>query len=147
MNVKDSIIVKEKLKGKNSKQIAKIVYPGSKNGDVSVRQRLQKPTLKAALNKALQRHNITIDRVLKPIDEALDATKVVITGKGEDAFAEVQPDHTTRMQASDRAVKLMGLDKVHDNPDNVKGVITDPATVKKAIEEGNTVTLTQAVFN
>ena len=143
MNVKDSIIVKEKLKGKNSREIGKIV--GLK--PQSVRKRLQQSTVKQELAKALQRHNITIDRVLKPIDEALDATKVVITGKGEDAFAEVQPDHTTRMQASDRAVKLMGLDKVHDNPDNVKGVITDPATVKKAIEEGNTVTLTQAVFN
>ena len=113
--------------------------------------------IREALHEKLKEHDITIDKVLKPIGKALEAkTKhkigevVTDNGDGSSSVEYVYADEDNlplQLSASDRAVKLMGLDKVHDNPDNVKGVITDPATVKKAIEEGNTVTLTQAVFN
>jgi hypothetical protein len=146
MTTKDAQILKGKLQGKTSKQIAAVVYPGSKNGDVTVRKHLQKATVKDALDKALKKHNITIDRILKPIDEALDAKNDIYSKDG--TYIDSQPNHGVRLAASDRASKLMGLDKVHDTPqDTSPQPVIDHAAIHKAIEAGDMVTLQQIIFN
>jgi Tfp pilus assembly PilM family ATPase len=64
---------------------------------------LNKPHVKAALQIALQKHNITLDNALAPIGKSLTATKTnEITG------AEEQ-DLTTQLKGSDRALKLLGV--------------------------------------
>lgn len=142
MTMKDSKIIKGKLEGKTSIQIGEEV--GMK--PQSVRKRLQNATIKDALAKALEKHNLTIDRVLKPIDEALDASNAIYSKDG--TFIDSIPNHTVRLAASDRASKLMGLDKVHDKTtDTPESLQVDNEAILKAIESGDTVTLQQVIFS
>jgi len=62
-----------------------------------------------ALQPKLAKHNITLDTAIAPIGKALVATKVVIHGNKEDAFAEVVEDLDMQLKGSDRALKLMGI--------------------------------------
>lgn len=70
-------------------------------------ENLQKPTIKEAIEKAMEKHNITIDAAVKPIADGLTATRYV--GAGETGFEAV--DHTTRLKASGMALKLMGAEQ------------------------------------
>ena len=74
-------------------------------------ENLTKPNVRYAIEQSLIKHGITMDRAIKPISDALDADKISISGQGDQAFAEVTPDHSTRLKASGMALKLMGADK------------------------------------
>lgn len=106
-------IIKAKIKGTKLKDIGNMEYPNAteRSKEVLVSRELNKPHVAQYLEQskllALKEHNITWSRIIKPISEALDATKVVILGKGEEAFADVQPDHTTRLSATKQARELL----------------------------------------
>src|SRR3990167_4897578 len=72
---------------------------------------LKKPNVQQALAEAFERHGITIDAATKPIADGLKADKVHIVGNGEQAMAEIVPDHTTRLKAAGMAFNLMGVGK------------------------------------
>ncbi len=74
-------------------------------------ENLAKPSVRFAVEQALEKHGITMDAAIKPIKDGLEAEKVSITGQGDQAFAEVTPDHSIRLKASGMALKLMGADK------------------------------------
>lgn len=97
-------------------------------------------TVQNELAPLLKKHNITLDRALKPISEALDATTVQIIGKGEDAFAEVVADLKTRLAGSDRALKLLNITQSKDAPPLDNGAIIE------ALRRGDEVALRELVF-
>jgi phage terminase small subunit len=83
-------------------------------------ENLSKPSIRQALEPIFEKHNINIDSAIAPIGKALTATKVVIHGNKEDAFAEVVEDLDMQLKGSDRALKLMGIgqDKTGDTINN-----------------------------
>jgi len=74
-------------------------------------ENMTKPNVKFAIEQSLKKHNITLDSAIAPIADGLKADKVSISGQGDQAFAEVTPDHSIRLKASGMALKLMGADK------------------------------------
>jgi len=72
-------------------------------------ENLTKPYIKLALEPFFEKHNISLDTAIAPIGKALVATKVVIHGNKEDAFAEEVEDLEMQLKGSDRALKLMGI--------------------------------------
>lgn len=105
--------VEAKTKGLNNSQAALVAKPNLKPSSAGIagHRMIKSANVQAILNKKLKKHHITIDRVLKPIDDALDANKTVIIGKGDDAFADEVVDHPTRLKASAMGQKLLGLDQ------------------------------------
>lgn len=66
-------------------------------------ENIAKPSVRDALIPILEKHNINLDTAIAPIGEALQAVKQDIT------TGSWEPDHSTRLKASDRALKLMGV--------------------------------------
>ncbi len=73
--------------------------PGSANS--IAHETLQNPTVREALDAALERQGITLDAVIKPVGDALRHDELEMQLKGHD-----------------RAAKLMGLNR-YDNPVSV----------------------------
>lgn len=106
---------------------------------------------KKSLIKAMRLHGLTATKVIKPIVEALTATKTVVRGAGSnDAFIDVEPDHATRLRAVAMAIDLLQLTKditpddtgAGSNPiEQANKVITD------AIQAGDEVELQRVLFN
>lgn len=98
---------------------------------------------KISLIKALRKHGLTATKAIKPIVEALEATKISIHGKDSEAFAEVEPDHSTRLRAAQLAIELLGLktNKLPE-PDNPTNKL-----LTEALQGSDTVKLQQIVFN
>lgn len=113
LTVKQSKLVQGVASGKTKQQAA--LDAGYGNGinaasaSVQASETLNKPNVQAALQAALIKHGINPDRTIQRVSEALDAEKVAIVGNGEQAMAEITPDHTTRLQAVKIANTLMGL--------------------------------------
>lgn len=77
---------------------------------------LQKATVQEALHMEMAKQGITLEKIVKPIADALEAEKVHIVGNGDQAMAEVMPDHSIRLKASSMAQDLMGLKKNQEAP-------------------------------
>lgn len=142
--------VKAKLQGASDTQAALQAKPYLKPASApNAGMRLARNgDVQQALQKALKKHHITIDRTAKVISDALAADKTVVHGKDEDAFAEVVPDHTVRLAANKQAIQLLGL-----GPTQAKGPAQpdaiDPGSAKElaeAIRNGDEVRVTQAVW-
>lgn len=103
--------VEAELKGQTQQVAAEIAFPNQTPAAaaVSMSRVLKDANVQEELAKAFADHGINIDSAVKPIGEALTADRVVIVGKGDDAFADVQPDHSVRLKASGMALGLMGL--------------------------------------
>lgn len=129
----DTKILKGKLEGKKQVEIAREVFPNNtqQSGEVLVSKALRKINLQAALEAALIRNGITIDKALKPIEKALNAKNREIihrrtetgSGKTREVIIEdeiVETDNLPlQLQASDRARELMGIGKSNAiNDDN-----------------------------
>lgn len=76
---------------------------------VSMSRELKKANVQEALQSALEKHNLTPDRIMGVVDDAMGAEKTVIVGKDEDA--DVQPDHSIRLKAAGMAAQFMGINK------------------------------------
>lgn len=115
------------LEGKKQKDIAKIVYPDQtpQAGQVSVSRLLNSQEVQAQVAQSLAKHDITIDKAIAPIKEALEATKVVITGSKDDAFAEVIPDHNIRLKAGKEARDLLGINQTRNTQDTQQGMTAE----------------------
>lgn len=117
-------IIKAKIQGASNKDIGAAEYPQAtpQSQAVLISRELKKTNVAQYMEQsklqALKEHNITWSRIIRPINDALEANKVVILGKGEDAFADVQPDHTTRLSAAKQARDLM---------EDKRAAPTDPA--------------------
>lgn len=109
LTVKEQKLVQGVAMGKSQTQAAIDAGYSPKTAAVIASENLKKPNLQEALQAALIKHGITPDRTIQRVSEALDAEKVAIVGNGEQAMAEITPDHTTRLQAVKIANNLMGL--------------------------------------
>lgn len=111
LTVKQAKFVKGIAEGKSGIQSALAAYD-TDSVDVAksiASENLTKPSIKSALEPIFAKHNITLEAAIAPIGKALTATKVVIHGNKEDAFAEVVEDLDMQLKGSDRALKLMGV--------------------------------------
>lgn len=113
---RQSVFVKAVVEGKSNTEAA-MMATGAKTKDVAKTQGHRLSTnvnVQEALAKAFKKHAISLDAAIAPIGKALKATKVVIHGNGEDAFAEVVEDLDMQLKGSDRALKLMGVSSTGD---------------------------------
>lgn len=156
LDKKDLAILKGKVAGKTSKQIAKEVFPDSPNGDVAVRKRLQKATMREAVHTELMRDGLTLADVLSPVKKALRAKnrtveyKTTRTGRGNDTVVTTEPvvheedNISLQLQGHDRAVKLLGIDKMHDVEDITPPL--DDEELKALAGAADEVELTRILF-
>lgn len=85
-------------------------------------ENLKKPSITFAIEKALKKHDITIDSAIKPIKDGLEAKRVIGSTDTGEVIETI--DHNTRLKASSMALKLMGADKKDQAPSvqfNFKG--------------------------
>ena len=138
MNTKELKFIESKIKGKSNTQAA-IDATGTTDKAVAAVQghRLaNKPEVQSALQKALSKHSITIDRALQPITDALEATKQ------NNFTGEITIDHAVRLAASDRALKLLNtISKQPETPATI-----DNKELLQAIQDGNIQELQRIVF-
>lgn len=117
LTAKEAQIVKAKVEavknGKTQREIAKELYPNASQAaaEVEVSKNLNKPNVQEAMQIALAKYDLTPDRIAGVVSDGMSAQKVVIVGNGEEAFADVQPDHSIRLKAAGMAAKFMGADK------------------------------------
>lgn len=143
MTITDLKFVKAKLEGKSDLQAAKIAKPHLKTDNsagVVGHHMAKKPEIQDALAKALQKHQITLDRAIKPITDALDASKTV--GVGE--YADVVPDHAIRLRASNMSMDLLGVKRSSDTPPPQAPL--DGTALLEALKSADFVKLQQIVF-
>jgi hypothetical protein len=120
ITVKEAKLIRGIAEGKTRQQAALDAYDTTDPSTASAiaTETLNKPKVQEALAIALEKYNITPDRTLKRVSEALDAEKVSIVGNGEEAMAEITPDHTIRLSAVKIAHNLMGVGQNKDNNGN-----------------------------
>lgn len=112
--VKEQKLVNNIAKGMTKTDAYRDAYDTQGNNNtvsVEASRTLNKPHVKEALDIAFRKHGIDLDTAIAPIGKALKATKVQITGQGDQAFAEVVEDIDLQLKGSDRALKLMGIGK------------------------------------
>ena len=119
LTVKEAKLVKGIAEGKPKYKAAIDAGYSPKTAPTIASQTLKKVNVQEALQVALQKHNITPDRTIQRVSEALDAEKVAIVGNGDQAMAEITPDHGTRLSAVKIANNLMGLGQKQDGGGDV----------------------------
>lgn len=107
---KEAKLVQLKVEGATHKEAYKKVYnvkPTTKDSTANqnTTKILQKPHVKNALETALKKHDITLDNALQPISKGLRAIKQ------NEFTGEITDDISLQLKASDRALKLLGVDK------------------------------------
>lgn len=118
LTTKEAKLVTLKAKGKTHREAGREAYnapPLTKDSTViaNTQKVLNRPHVKDALEKALLKHDITLDNALLPIAKGLKAKRIVEV-EGDFIETEIE-DLGLQLKASDRALKLMGVtDK--DNP-------------------------------
>lgn len=108
-------LVKATAEGKNQTEAGLLADPNRtpESARTWANETLQKPTVKEMLHKEMVKQGIDIASVVKPVKDGLVAEKVSIVGNGDQAMAEVTPDHSTRLKAVQIASKWMGIDAVN----------------------------------
>lgn len=103
--------VKAKAEGKTGVQAAMEAYDTDdyNTANVIAVENLQKPTIQEAVQKEMARQGIDLESIVRPITDGLKAEKVSIVGNGDQAMAEVTPDHGIRLKASKMAQDLIGI--------------------------------------
>jgi hypothetical protein len=118
---KQAKIVKRKVQAvindEPQRKWAKELYPNATQAgaEVEVSKNLNKPNVKLALELALEEHGITVGSVVGVVADGMKATKIVVHGKDEDAFADEVVDHSIRLKAAGMAANFMGLGKQEGN--------------------------------
>lgn len=106
---KQAKFVKAKIEGKSGTEAAMIAYNTTpKTARTIASENMAKPSIIEAINTEFERQGITLERIVKPIHDALDAQKIVTSPTEPDA---VVPDHAIRLKASGMAAQFMGIGK------------------------------------
>lgn len=143
--IKEQRFIQAKVQGKNNQEAGLIAGAKSKYAASKYAQRLSKNvSVQQRLAKALRKQGITIETAIAPIAPALQADKTVIIGKGEDAFADIIPDHTTRLNASKLALDLLGAK--NSQPQVVQTSTINNKEITEAIQKGDEIELYRLVF-
>ena len=123
LTVKETKLVKAKAQGKTHVQAAKEAGYSTNGGydtiEANTRKVLARENVREALAVALERQGITLERALAPIDKGLSATKQ------NEYTGEITEDLKLQLQASDRALKLMGIGQENNTTNNFVQVIKE----------------------
>ena len=117
LTVKEAKLVKAKVQGKTHKEAyAEAGYATTTDNGVAVNTNkiLNKPHVQEALQAEMAKQGITLEAIIKPIKDGLEAEKVHIVGNGDQAMAEITPDHSIRLKSSQMAQTLLGANKSSD---------------------------------
>lgn len=108
VTVREAKLVQGVVAGKTKRQAAKDAGYGGSPETLSVRASsvIKKSNVQDYYDELMAKHEITVERALKPISKALDAKKSVAVG--EDDYAQVD-DLDMQLKGSDRALKLLGV--------------------------------------
>ena len=130
LTIKEAKLVKAKIQGKTHKEAYKEAgYSLSKSEHSNVSNTdkiLNKPHVKEAFNKALEKANITEERLAIKLSEGLDATKAVVMGKeSTESFVDVQPDYAIRHKYLETALKVKGIGNNDNQANNYVQIIKE----------------------
>ena len=103
---KEMALVRLKAQGATHAEAYRKVYSDKasyQTANANTIKTLRKPKVKAELERLLRAKDITITRALEPISKGLSATKQ------NDYTGEITDDLPTQLKASDRALKLLGV--------------------------------------
>lgn len=116
--------VKAKATGVSGTKAAMIAYDvnNERTASVIATENLAKPSIQEAVQKEMARQGIDLESIVRPITDGLKAEKVSIVGNGEQAMAEVTPDHGIRLKASKMAQDLIGVNNRDGTTVNVNFV-------------------------
>jgi hypothetical protein len=110
ITVKEAKLVKAKANGLTHKQAydqAGYAPTNYNSSVVNTNKILSRPNVQEALDIALDKYGVTIERAVEPINKALNAKKIVpIEG---DFYVTDVDDLDMQLKGSDRALKLMGV--------------------------------------
>lgn len=112
VTVKEAKLVEGVIAGKTKRQAAKDAgYNNSTPAGLSVRasNTLKKDNVQEYYAELMAKHEITVERALKPISKALDAKKTVVSSDGDNASYNEVDDLDMQLKGSDRALKLLGV--------------------------------------
>lgn len=71
-------------------------------------ENMQKPSVKEAIDKEMEKQGLTLEKIIAPVTKALDSTIKVKTQDGE-IIDTGQADLEMQLKGHDRAVKLMSF--------------------------------------
>lgn len=96
--------VRAVLNDEPQRKWAKELYPNASQigAEVEVSKNLNKPNVKLALELALEKHGITIEKATAPIAEGLQAMKQ------NNFTGEFTVDHSIRLKAASMALDVLG---------------------------------------
>lgn len=126
LKVKEAKLVKAKAKGKTHKEayVEAGYAPTTDNGmAVNTNKVLNRPHVQEALQAEMAKQGITLEKIIKPIKDGLEAEKVHIVGNGDQAMAEITPDHATRLKSSQMAQTILGANKNNDGGNTTNNFI------------------------
>jgi phage terminase small subunit len=111
VTVREAKLVQGVVAGKTKRQAAKDAGYGGSPETLSVRASsvIKKSNVQDYYAELMAKHEITVERALKPISKALDAKKTVVTGDGDNASYNEVDDLDMQLKGSDRALKLLGV--------------------------------------
>jgi phage terminase small subunit len=117
LTTKQRKFVKAKAEGLTGVAAAQIAYDTTDYNTAAMiaSDNLRKPNIQEAVQAEMAKQGITLEAIIRPVKEALEADKVSIVGNGEKAMAEVTPDHSVRLKAVSIASQFMGIGKNNDN--------------------------------
>jgi phage terminase small subunit len=117
VTVREAKLVQGVVAGKTKRQAAKDAGYGGSPETLSVRASsvIKKSNVQDYYAELMAKHEITVERALKPISKALDAKKTVVTGDGDNASYNEVDDLDMQLKGSDRALKLLGV-SAPENP-------------------------------
>lgn len=112
LTVREAKLIMGVAAGKTKRQAAKDAgYTGSDEVvSVTASQVLNKPNVKEAMQTALEQAGVTIEGIAEVVADGMKANRVFIIGDGDQAMADIQPDHNIRLRAGAMAAKFLGLD-------------------------------------
>lgn len=136
LTIKEVKLIKALVSGKTMGE-AGMLATGSttpESGAVQAGRMLKRVGVQEKLEEAFKTHGITVDAATKPIADGLKADKVHIVGNGEQAMAEVVPDHSIRLKASSMAFNLMGVGRNQEPQGNTYNFVQVSAGDREAFD-------------
>lgn len=114
LTLKEAKLVKAKAKGMTNADAysaAGYAMPANKqSASINASKVLARPNVQEVLQAALERHNLTPDRVASVVSEGMDAEKF------NEFTGEIRADHSTRLKAAGMAAKFMKLEGTEEKP-------------------------------
>lgn len=106
---KEAKLIKGIVAGKTRRKAARDAGITGSDEVVSVTasRMLSNVNVKEALQQALLDAGVGLEDVAQVVADGMKATKLVIVGNGEDAMADLQPDHSIRLNAGKMAAKYL----------------------------------------